>query len=94
MTGLVEMRNLGFPIVMDASHSVQLPGMGGGKSAGRREMIPPLARAAAAVGIDGLFLEVHPEPDSALCDGPNSLRLDNLETLLKQVQAILKTHSF
>lgn len=92
MTGLVEMRSLGYPVVMDASHSVQLPGMGGGKSSGRREMIPALARAAMAVGVDGLFLEVHPEPDSALCDGPNSLRLDTLENLLKHLQSIFKTH--
>jgi len=83
MTGLVEMRSLGFPVVMDATHSVQLPGGKGTSSDGRREMIAVLARAAMAVGIDGLFLECHPNPDKALCDGPNSLALQDIPDLLK-----------
>lgn len=92
MTALVDMRSLGYPVVMDASHSVQLPGIGGGRSSGRREMIPALARAAMAVGVDGIFLEIHPNPDAALCDGPNSLALSDLETLLKQLNSIFHTH--
>lgn len=92
MTGLVEMRRLGFPVVMDCTHSTQLPGATGESSGGRREMVWPLARAAMAVGVDGIFLETHPDPDSALCDGPTSLKLANLETFLKSLQAIFKTH--
>ncbi len=86
MTGLVEMRKTGCPVIMDATHSVQLPG--GGVSGGRREMIQVLARAAMAVGIDGLFLETHPRPDEALCDGPNSLQLSQMPALLKDLQSI------
>ncbi len=94
MTGLVEMRNFGFPVVMDVTHSTQLPGAGatGETSGGRSNMIAPLARAALAVGVDGLFLEAHPNPDVALCDGPTSLPLKDLGPLLKQLQAIWKAH--
>lgn len=92
MTGLVEMRRLGFPVIMDCTHSTQLPGATGESSGGRREMVWPLARAAMAVGVDGIFLETHPDPDSALCDGPTSLKLSNLEPFLKSLQAIFKTH--
>ena len=72
-------------MVFDATHSVQLPGGGAGgtTTSGQREMIPTLARAAVAAGCDALFLEVHPDPDKALSDGPNSLRLDDLEPLLQ-----------
>ncbi len=86
MTGLVEMRKTGCPVIMDATHSVQIPG--GGVSGGRREMIEVLSRAAMAVGIDGLFLETHPRPDEALCDGPNSLKLSEISKLLKDLQLI------
>lgn len=93
MTGLVEMRNIGFPVIMDCTHSTQLPGATGESSGGRAEMVWPLARAAMAVGVDGIFLETHPRPEQALCDGPTSLPLRNLEMVLKNLQAILKTHS-
>jgi 2-dehydro-3-deoxyphosphooctonate aldolase (KDO 8-P synthase) len=93
MTGLVEMRNLGFPVIMDCTHSTQLPGATGESSGGRAEMVWPLARAAMAVGVDGIFLETHPDPSKALCDGPTSLPLKNLEAMLTNLQAIWKTHS-
>lgn len=92
MTGLVEMRNLGFPVIMDCTHSTQLPGATGESSGGRSEMVWPLARAAMAVGVDGIFLETHPNPAAALCDGPTSLPLKNLEGVLTNLQKILKTH--
>lgn len=92
MTGLVEMRALGFPVVMDCTHSTQLPGATGESSGGRSNMVWPLARAAIGVGVDGIFLETHPNPDKALCDGPTSLKLSNLEGVLKNLQAIFKTH--
>lgn len=92
MTGLVEMRNLGFPVIMDCTHSTQLPGATGESSGGRAEMVWPLARAAMAVGVDGIFLETHPNPEKALCDGPTSLPLKNLEKMLTNLQAIFKTH--
>jgi 2-dehydro-3-deoxyphosphooctonate aldolase (KDO 8-P synthase) len=82
------MRSLGCPVIFDATHSVQLPGGSGTSSGGQREFIPSLARAAAAAGIDGIFLEVHPDPDKALCDGPNSLPLDRIEPLMRQILAI------
>ena len=85
MRGLVIMRDLGCPVVFDATHSVQLPGGNGTSSGGNRAFVPPLARAAAAVGIDALFLEVHPDPDKALSDGANSLALKDLRTLLAKV---------
>ncbi|MFN7904735.1 MAG: 3-deoxy-8-phosphooctulonate synthase [Pseudobdellovibrionaceae bacterium] len=93
MTGLVEMRRLGYPVIMDATHSTQLPGSTGESSGGRSDMVPALARAAIAVGVDGIFLETHPNPDQALCDGPTSLPLKNLENLLVHLQKIFKTHS-
>ena len=82
------MRSLDCPVIFDATHSVQLPGGAGGSSGGQREFIPPLARAAMATGIDGLFMEVHPDPDTAKCDGPNSWPLDRAEWLLKQLLAV------
>jgi 2-dehydro-3-deoxyphosphooctonate aldolase (KDO 8-P synthase) len=88
MTGLVEMRKLGYPVIMDATHSVQLPGGQGNSSGGRPEMIEVLARAAMAVGVDGLFLETHPEPEKALCDGPNALRLSEMKRALSEFQKI------
>jgi len=84
------MQENGAPVVFDATHSVQLPGGAGGASGGQREMAPVLARAAVAAGADGVFLEVHKDPDRALCDGPNSLPLDRVKPLLKQLIAIQK----
>jgi len=92
MTGLVEMRRLGYPVIMDCTHSTQLPGAMGSSSGGRREMIWPLARAAVAVGVDGLFLETHPNPDEALCDGPTSVPLRELPNMLKNLMVLYKTH--
>jgi 2-dehydro-3-deoxyphosphooctonate aldolase (KDO 8-P synthase) len=85
---------MNYPVIYDGTHSVQLPGGAGASSGGQREMVPYLTRAAVAGGIDGLFLEVHPDPDHALCDGPNSLRLDTLPALLrtvKEIDRIVKT---
>lgn len=92
MTGLVEMRNLGFPVIMDCTHSTQLPGATGDSSGGRSEMVPALARAAMAVGVDGIFVETHPNPAQALCDGPTSLPLANLEQFLVNLQKIMSVH--
>jgi 2-dehydro-3-deoxyphosphooctonate aldolase (KDO 8-P synthase) len=92
MTGLIEMRNLGFPVIMDCTHSTQLPGATGESSGGRAEMVWPLARAAMAVGVDGIFLETHPNPAEALCDGPTSLPLKNLEAMLTNLKKIWQTH--
>ena len=82
------MKSYGCPVIYDATHSVQLPGGAGGSSAGHREFISPLSRAAMAIGVDGLFMEVHPDPDKALCDGPNSYPLDQVEKLLRQLLII------
>jgi 2-dehydro-3-deoxyphosphooctonate aldolase (KDO 8-P synthase) len=90
MRSLPIMRALGYPVVMDATHSVQIPGGQGTSSGGQRQYVPHMARAAAAVGIDALFLEVHDDPDKGLSDGPNMLALDNLEQLLRDVIAIDK----
>lgn len=86
--GLSIMRSFGFPVVFDVTHSIQLPGGLGSSSSGQREFAEPLARAAAAVGVDGIFMEVHPEPSSALCDGPNMIKLDDVKKLLTTVKAI------
>ena len=88
MRSLAILRSLGYPVVFDATHSVQLPGGGGDRSAGQREFVPVLARAATAVGIDALFLEVHDEPAEALSDGPNMVPLSELEVLLTQVLSV------
>lgn len=82
------MRSFGYPVIFDGTHSVQIPGGAGTKSSGNREYIEPLVRAAVGVGVDGLFLEVHDNPEEALSDGPNMLYLDKLEDLLKDVLAI------
>ncbi|MGE5197288.1 MAG: 3-deoxy-8-phosphooctulonate synthase [Deltaproteobacteria bacterium] len=82
------MRDSGYPVIYDATHSVQLPGGKGSSSGGQREFVEGLARAAVAFGCDGLFLEVHSEPDKALCDGPNMIGFKSLENLLKQVKSI------
>lgn len=88
MRSLAIMRSLGKPVVFDATHAVQLPGGQGTSSGGNREFVPPLARAAAAVGIDGLFLETHPTPEKALSDGANSLPTEQLFNLLKNIKDI------
>lgn len=88
MRALPIMRAVGYPVVFDATHSVQLPGGEGRCSGGERQFVPALARAATAVGCDGLFLEVHQNPDQALCDGPNSIDLKMLEDLLKKIKKI------
>jgi 2-dehydro-3-deoxyphosphooctonate aldolase (KDO 8-P synthase) len=82
------MKAFGYPVVFDATHSVQLPGGGGDRSGGQREFVENLARAAVAAGADGVFMEVHPDPDSALCDGPNSLPLDQVRSLLALLKEI------
>lgn len=88
MRALPIMRSFGYPVVFDATHSVQLPGGGGTKSSGQREFVAPLACAAAGAGCDGFFMEVHPDPDSALSDGPSMVRLHDLKTLLERVLRI------
>ncbi|MEO6163986.1 MAG: 3-deoxy-8-phosphooctulonate synthase [Candidatus Binatia bacterium] len=88
MRSLVVMREMGYPVVFDATHSLQLPGGLGNASGGERKYIPALARAGVATGIDALFMEVHENPDQALSDGPNSLALENFEALLRKVKEI------
>ena len=93
MRSLVVMRELGFPVVFDATHSLQLPGGLGNASAGERKYIPALARAGVAAGVDALFMEVHEDPDQALSDGPNSLKLEDFEgllTVVKQLDGLVK----
>jgi 2-dehydro-3-deoxyphosphooctonate aldolase (KDO 8-P synthase) len=95
MRSLAVMRETGCPVVFDATHSVQLPGGQGGSSGGQREFVPVLARAAVAVGVSGLFMETHPDPDKALSDGPNAWPLDQIEellTTLKELDAVSKRH--
>ena len=87
------MRAMGYPVIFDATHSVQLPGGMGTSSGGQRDMVPYLARAAVAAGVDGIFMEVHPDPEKALCDGANSLYLNSLKellTTLKKIDGITK----
>jgi 2-dehydro-3-deoxyphosphooctonate aldolase (KDO 8-P synthase) len=86
--GLPVMRALGYPVIFDVTHSLQLPGGQGCCSGGQREFAAPLARAAAAAGVDGFFMEVHPDPDRALCDGPNMIRLGDVAALLKALRDI------
>lgn len=88
MRSLVVMREMGYPVVFDATHSLQLPGGLGNASGGERKYIPALARAGVATGVDALFMEVHENPDQALSDGPNSLALENFEALLRKVKEI------
>ncbi|QDU97830.1 3-deoxy-8-phosphooctulonate synthase [Lignipirellula cremea] len=94
MRALPQMRQFGVPVVFDATHSVQEPGGLGGATGGQREMVEPLARAAIAIGIDALFLETHPDPDTSPSDGPNMIPLDQLEALLNrllQIRAVVET---
>jgi len=88
MRSIPIMQRFGYPVVFDATHSVQLPGAAGKSSSGQREFVSPLARAAVAAGCDGLFMEVHPDPDRAPSDGPNMVPLKDLRDLLKQVKRI------
>jgi len=88
MRSIPILRQMGYPVVFDATHSVQLPGGAGEASGGERSMAVYLARAAVAVGVDALFMEVHPDPDRALCDGPNTLALDSLRDLLTTLKGI------
>lgn len=87
MTSLVRMREYGCPIIFDATHSVQQPSSQQGITGGNRELVPPLMRAALAVGIDGLFLEVHPDPDHAISDAANQVRLADIRAILTQAKA-------
>jgi 3-deoxy-8-phosphooctulonate synthase len=87
MTSLVRMREYGCPIIFDATHSVQQPSSQQGITGGNRELVPPLMRAALAVGIDGLFLEVHPDPDRAISDAANQVRLSDIRAILTQAKA-------
>lgn len=88
MRSLVVLRETGCPVIFDGTHSLQLPGGKGNSSGGQREFIPPLARAATAVGIGGIFIETHPEPEKALSDGPNSFPLNDIESLLTDLKSI------
>jgi 2-dehydro-3-deoxyphosphooctonate aldolase (KDO 8-P synthase) len=90
MRSIPIMRRLGFPVIFDATHSVQLPGGGGDRSSGQREFAPMLARCAVAAGASGVFIETHPEPERALSDGPNMIPLAEMKALLK---SLLKVHS-
>ena len=97
MRSLSVMRETGCPVVFDATHSVQLPGGAGGKSGGQREFVPVLSRAAVAVGISGIFMETHPDPDKALSDGPNAWPLGKMEALLRtlmELDRITKANGF
>lgn len=85
MTGIIEMKKLGYPVVMDATHSVQKPGGKGNATGGNRDYIEPLAKAAIAAGADALFFEVHPDPDNALSDGPNMVKLAEFEAMLRRI---------
>jgi 2-dehydro-3-deoxyphosphooctonate aldolase (KDO 8-P synthase) len=96
MRSLAVMKQIGCPVVFDATHSVQLPGGQGSSSGGQREMVPVLARAAMATGIHGIFMETHPDPDKALSDGPNSWPLDQmyeLLALLKRIDEVVKSNN-
>ena len=90
MTAIPVMQKLGVPVIFDATHSVQKPGGLGNKSGGNREFVEPLAKAATAIGADGLFFEVHAEPDKALSDGPNMVKLEDFETMMAKIMAIKK----
>lgn len=91
MSGLPVMRSMGVPVIFDATHSVQQPGGLGGATGGNRAMVEPLARAAAAVGIDGVFFETHPRPEESPSDGPNMVPLDQFERVLERVLTIWRT---
>jgi 2-dehydro-3-deoxyphosphooctonate aldolase (KDO 8-P synthase) len=91
MRSVAVMKDFGYPVVFDATHGVQLPGGRSKTSGGQREFVAPLARAAVAAGADGIFLEIHPDPDSALSDGPNSLAIEQVEPLINMLKEVHKT---
>jgi 2-dehydro-3-deoxyphosphooctonate aldolase (KDO 8-P synthase) len=91
MRAIPLMKTIGFPVIFDATHSVQLPGAAGTSSGGQREFVEHLSKAAVAAGCNGVFMEVHPAPDTALCDGPNSISLDQLKPLLIVLKDIHRT---
>ncbi|MBW2340275.1 MAG: 3-deoxy-8-phosphooctulonate synthase [Deltaproteobacteria bacterium] len=91
MRSIMVMKGFGYPVVFDATHGVQLPGGRGTSSGGQREFVAPLAKAAVAAGADGIFLEIHPDPDSALSDGPNSLPLEHVEPLVAVLKKVHQT---
>lgn len=91
MTALPQMRQLGAPVIFDATHSVQQPGGLGGATGGNRAMVEPLARAAAAVGVDGLFFETHPNPEESPSDGPNMVSLSQFDAVLERVHTVWRT---
>ncbi|RYM06347.1 3-deoxy-8-phosphooctulonate synthase [Sporolactobacillus sp. THM7-7] len=91
MRSLPTMRTYGYPVVFDATHSVQIPGGNGTSTGGKREFVPYLSRAAVAAGVDAVFMEVHPDPDTAWSDGPNMVKLDELEEILKPLKEIDET---
>lgn len=88
MRGFPIMKSFGYPVVIDATHSIQLPSGAGGKSGGEREFVAPIAQAAVAAGADGVFMETHADPEIALCDGPNMIPMDEIGALLKRLKAI------
>ena len=88
MTSIIKMKKTGFPVIFDATHSVQLPGGQGDRSGGQREMAPPLIRGAIAIGCDALFIEVHEDPDNAPSDGPSMIKMEDLPNLLKQITTL------
>lgn len=90
MTSIIEMKKLGYPVIFDATHSVQKPGGEGSSTGGNREYVEYLAKAATAIGIDGLFMEVHHDPDNALSDGPNMIKLSSVKGILKRILSIDK----
>lgn len=90
MTGMIEMKKIGYPVVFDATHSVQKPGGKGNCTGGNREYVEYLAKAAVAIGIENLFMEVHPDPDNALSDGPNMVKLSELEDMLSRILQIYR----
>ena len=85
------MKKFGYPVVIDATHSVQKPGGRGNATGGNREYVEPLAKAAIAAGADALFFEIHPDPDSALSDGPNMVKLDEFENMLQRIMKVYET---
>lgn len=91
MRSITVMKGFGYPVVFDATHGVQLPGGRGTSSGGQREFVAPLAKAAVAAGADGIFLEIHPDPDSALSDGPNSLPFEHVESLVAVLKKVHQT---
>jgi len=91
LRSIIIMQKIGYPVIFDATHSIQIPGGKGNKSGGESEFIEPLARAAIASGADGIFLEVHPIPERALSDGPNSLKLHKVKGLIKILKKIYRT---